>query len=888
MIRELLKLWTRVLGTVRNESCDSDFQLEIEEHVRLLTERYRQQGMTGEAAMLAARRQFGNTALVHEDRRNMQMFQTIESLRADLAYALRMLRRNRGFAAAAVVTLALGIGANTAIFSVCNAVLFRPLPYAEPSRIVTLWERQRDGTLGDVAPANFIDWRDASRSFSGMAAVRASSFASSFIVRGQSDASRLAGGDVSSSFFSVLGVRFMLGRNFLPEEDQPGQDRVAILSYPAWRDRFGADRDIAGKAITLNDETYTVVGVLPAGFQFGSTAADFQARSQVEIWVPLALDPQRLQRNSHTLRVIARLAPGVTLARAQAELDRIAANIARVYPNNTRDVGIAAVSLGERVTATVRAPLQMLLGAVGLVLLIACANVANLLLSRAAARQTEIAVRVALGATRGRLAQQLLTESLLLAGIGGTAGFLLALAATAALAPHLPPDLSRATGMVEDVRLLLFTTVISLAAGTLFGLGPLVGTRRISAGESLKQSHRVAGASHRGLRNGLAVAQIAIAIVLLIGAGLMTKSLWSLMHVAPGFRSDNILTARLSLPRSRYPDDRRIAAFERELLETLARKPGVQSAGLATYVPLNGLDNTWSFVIEGRRPLPVGVHNMAKYRPASEGYFETIGIPLLRGRTFTPADTAESPWVTVINDSMARAYWRGQDPIGTKLQLGPGEPWRTVIGVVGDVLHEGLDREATPEMYVPIEQSPNTESSPTIVIRTALDSAAAAAELRQAVAAIDRTIPVDRIQTAEQLISGSVAQPRFRTVILAAFSMLALVMASIGIYGVMNYLVIQRTREFGIRVSVGATRADVLRLVLGRAAVLIGVGTCVGLAASVGLVRLIATLLFGTAPLDPLTFAAAPALLAAVALAASYVPAWRATRVDPVVALRCE
>ncbi|HEY3241940.1 MAG TPA: ABC transporter permease [Phycisphaerae bacterium] len=887
MIRRLLKLWTRIRGTVRNEPCDMEFQREIEEHVRLLTERYRRGGMTAEAALLAARRQFGNTTLLEEDRRDMQAFPAIEALRADLTYALRMLRKNRGFATAAVVTLALGIGANTAIFSVCNAVLFKPLPYAEPSRIVTLWERQRDGTLGDVAPANFVDWRDASRSFSGMAAVSASSFASSFILGGQSEASRLAGGNVSSSFFSVLGVRFMLGRNFLPEEDRPGQNRVAILSYAAWSERFGAARDIVGKAITLNDERYTVVGVLPAEFQFGTTAADFQARGQADIWVPIALDPQRLQRGAHMLRVIARLAPDVALTQAQVELDVIAANMARLYPDQNRERGITAVSLAERATATVRAPLEALLGAVGLVLLIACANVANLLLSRAAARQTEMAVRVALGASRGRLAQQLLTESLLLAGIGGAAGFLVALAVTAALAPHLPPDLSRAAGMAGDARMLVFTAMISLATGTLFGLGPLVGTGRTNAGESLKQSHRVASAAHSRLRNGLAVAQISIAIVLLIGAGLMAKSLRALTHVAPGFRSDSILTARLSLPPSRYPDNRRIAAFERELLGTLTRKPGVQSAGLATYLPLSGLDNGWSFVIEGRPPLPVGTYNMAKYRPASAGYFETIGIPLLRGRSFTPADTADSPWVTVINDSMAREYWGGQDPIGRRLQFA-AETWRTVIGVVGDVRHEGLDGETKPEMYVPIEQAPNTESSPTIVIRTALDTGAAAAELREAVAAIDRAMPVDRIQTMEQLVSGSVAQPRFRTVILAAFSMLALVMASIGIYGVMSYLVIQRTREFGIRVSMGATRADVLRLVLGRAAALIGVGTCVGLAGSVGLVRLIAKLLFGTAPLDPLTFAAAPALLAAVALAASYLPAWRAARVDPIVALRYE
>jgi putative ABC transport system permease protein len=887
MIRRLTKLWLRIRNTVRNSPPDLEFESEAEEHVQLLAERYRRQGMTAEAAMLAARRQFGNTTLIKEDRSNLQGLPAIESLRADLIFAFRMLRKNRSFSAAAILTLALGIGANTAIFSVCNAVLFKPLPYADPSRLVTLSEREPDGRLGDVASANFVDWRDTSRSFSGIAAVRASSFAPSFILGGQSEASRLAAESVSSGFFSVLGVQLMLGRNFLPEENRSDGNQVVILSYAAWSERLGADRGIVGKTITLDDLPFTVVGVLPAGFQFGTEAADFQARDQVDVWVPMTLDPQILHRNSHTWRVIARLAPGVPLAQAQAELDVIAANIARQYPASNKDKGITAISLGDRATAAVRAPLETLLGAVALVLLIACANVANLLLSRAAARQTEMAVRLALGASRRRLAQQLLTESLLLAGIGGAAGFLVAVAVTAAVAPHLPPDLARARGIVGDGRVLAFTAVISLATGILFGLGPLIGTKRTSASESLQQSHRVAGASHNRLRNGLAVAQISIAIVLLIGAGLLAKSFWALTHVAPGFREDSVLTARLSLPPLRYPDNQKIAAVERELLATLRRKPGVQSAGLATYVPLSGMDNDWGFVIEGRPPLPVGTYNMAEYRPASQGYFEAIGIPLLRGRSFSQADAADSPWVTVINEAMARAYWTGQDPIGGHLQFG-SEKWRTVVGVVGDVRHDGLDRETKPEMYVPIEQSPNTESSPTIVIRTALDTAAASAELRDAVAAIDRTIPVDRIQSVEQLISGSVAQPRFRTVILAAFSMLALVMASIGLYGVMNYLVIQRTREFAIRVSMGATRADVLRLVLGRALALIGVGTCVGLAGSMGLVRLIAGLLFATAPLDPLTFAAAPALLAGVALAASYLPASRATRIDPMVALRYE
>jgi putative ABC transport system permease protein len=703
-----------------------------------------------------------------------------------------------------------------------------------------------------------------------MAAMRAPSFAPSFILGGQSEASRLTGQMVSSSFFSVLSVPFMLGRNFLPEEERPGQNRVAILSYAAWSARFGADPDILGKSITLDDASYTVVGVLPASFEFGSTAADFQERSQVEIWVPMALDPQKLQRGSHPLLVIARLKQDVKLAQAQAELDVLAAHLAQQYPEQNKDTGIVAVPLADKVTGSVRGALETLLGAVGLVLLIACANVANLLLNRAAGRQKELAVRIALGASRGRLAQQLLTESLLLASLGGLAGFVLAVAAIAALTPQLPADLSRAAGIAIDTRLLIFTAVIALVTGILFGLGPLFGSWRESALEALKQNNRTSTGIQTRLRSGLAVAQIAIAITLLIGAGLMVKSFWALVHVAPGFRSDSILTARLLLPTSRYADSRKIAAFERALRESLNGRSGIQSVGFATYLPLSGLDHVLGFLVEGRPPLPIGTYNVAKYRPVSAGYFETIGIPLLRGRSFTLTDTAESPWVVMINDSMAREYWPSENPIGQRVQFGGSG--RTVIGVVGDVLHEGLDGAAKAEMYVPVEQAPRIESNPIIVVRTALDPGSAAAELRAVVSAIDRTVPVDRIETMQQLVSGSVAQPRFRTMILTAFSLLALVMASIGIYGVMNHLVIQRTREFGIRLSLGATPSDVLRLVLRRAALLIGAGTCLGLAGSALLVRLIAKLLFGTAPLDPLTFAAVPMLLAIVALAGELYP----------------
>jgi predicted permease len=812
----------------------------------------------------------------------------IEAFRSDLMFGIRMQRKNPVFALAAVLTLALGIGANTAIFSVCNAVLFQPLPYADPDRLVMLWERTGAGALMTVAPANFVDWRGASRSFSGMAALNPTFGASaSFVLDGQAGATRLSGASVSSSFFSVLGVRFAIGRSFLPEEDRPGQNRVAILSHGVWQQRFGADRDIAGSRVTLNDIAYTVVGVLPVDFRFATSAAGFQEENQFDVWVPLALDPEKLQRNTHPLRVIASLNAGVTLAAAQAELDVIGASLARAYPSDNRDKGITAVPLAEELTANVRRPLETLLGAVGLVLLLACANVANLLLSRAVARGREMAVRVALGASRRRLAQQLLTESLLLSTIGGIAGLLFALTAMKLLSSYLPADLSRAADITVDMRMMAFATMTSLATGILVGLMPLFGAGRMNPAESLKENNRATGRAQSGLHNALAVTQIAIAIVLLVGAGLMTKSLWALRHVAPGFRSEGILTARLSLPRSRYPDNRRIALFEQELVNRLRGTPGVQSAGFATYLPLSGTDNGWSFVIEGRPPLPIGVFSMAQYRPVSAGYYETIGIPLIRGRWFTPSDTADSPWVVVISGSMARQYWAGENPIGQRLRFGPPTA-RTVIGVVGDVLHDGLDGDTKPEMYVPVQQAPNVESTPTIIVRTRLDSNAAAAQLRAAISTIDRAVPVDRIGTVEQLVSASVAQPRFRAVILTAFSLMALAMASIGIYGVMNYLVIQRTREFGIRLTIGATRVDVLRLVLGRAAVLIGAGTALGLGASVVLVRLIASLLFGTSPMDPVTFAVVPLVLAAVALLASYVPARRAMLVDPMAALRYE
>ena len=879
----LRRLWAKVRRSVRDMPRDEDFVTEVEEHVALLAERYRRQGMTSSEAVSAARRQFGNTALLEEDRRIMLTVPTIDELRGDLVFAARMLRKNPGFAAASVLTLGLGIGANTAIFSLCNAVLFRPLPYANPDRVVVLWETMIGKPI-TVAPANFVDWRNASQSFSEMAAVNPNA---GFTLGSLDEPVRLTGAGVSANFFTLLGIQFAVGRGFLPDEDRPVNSRVAVLSHRLWEDRFGADQRITGKTIRLNDDTYNVVGVLPADFQFATNAADFQARSQVDIWVPLALNLEKLNRGTHPLRVVARLKPGVTLSQAQAELNVLGANLARMYPADNKDKGIVAIPMAEQVTANVRLALQALLIAVGLVLLIACANVANLLLSRAVMRQREMALRVALGASHRRLAQQLLTESILLAGLGAITGSALAFAAIRFVIPLLPADLSRAAGIVVDARMLAFTAAISLFAGILFGLAPLLGAKRVNPGESLKQTNRVTGGGQSVVRSVLAVSQVSIATILLIGAGLMAKSFWTLMHVPPGFRTESILTARLSLPKSSYPDNRRVAAFERKVLEELHGRAGIQSAGFATYLPLSGSDNGWAFFIENQPPLPVGTFNFAKYRPVSEGYFETLGIPLLRGRLLSAADVADSPWVVVINDSMARRYWGSKNPVGERLRFN-GPTWRTVIGVVGDVRHKGLDGDPSPEMYMPVDQAANLETGPTIVVRTVLDARAGAAAVREVISAIDRDFPVDRIETMEQLLSRSVAEPRFRTTLLAAISILALAMASIGIYGVMNYLVIQRTREFGIRLSLGATRGDLLQVVLMRAASLTGLGIFLGLGGALLLVRFIAELLFRTPPLDRWTFAVIPVVLAVVALSATYLPARRATRVDPMVALRYE
>jgi putative ABC transport system permease protein len=817
----------------------------------------------------------------------------MDTLMQDLQYAIRTLIKNPAFSVVAILTLALGIGANTTIFTVVNGVLLKPLPYPEPDRLLMLWETQlHDDALHTVAPANFFDWREQSRSFVKMAAIDPYP---DFILNASGGPQRLTGAAVSSDFFSLLGVRMALGRNFLAEEDRPGQNHVVVLSHTTWLQYLGGRPDMIGKPLALNNTDYTVVGVLPREFSFVSEASDFQYRKHFDLWTPLALasPPPPWQRGTHPLSVFARLKPGVSLTQAQADLDGVASNLQRLYPANDKDRGIKAVSLRQHVVAHVRTALFTLAAAVGFVLLLACANLANLLLTRATTRQKEMALRVALGASRRRLAQQLVTESMVLVTLGGLLGLSFTYLGVPAMMRYLPADLPRTSEIAVDGRVLVFTGLISLATGILFGLLPFQ-SQRVSANDSLKQSGRGTSAAQSGLRSALIIGQVAIALVLLVGAGLMAKSFWTLLRVSPGFQTERILTARLSLP-PQYLNGyafgtgahRRISAFQRALLERVDSIPGVQSAAFTAYLPLGGTNNSWAIDIEGRPAKPPGVFDTTNYRPVSAGYFETIGIPVQRGRGFNPTDDEDHPLVVIINESMARTFWKQQDPVGQRLRF--DEPkWRTIVGVVGDVHHKSLGIQPEPEMYIPYGQVPNVEARPTIILRTSMEPTRLMGALRHAVSEVDANVPLDHIETMKQIVSVSVEQSRFRTAVLLIFALLALFVASIGLYGVMSYLVSRRIREFGIRMAVGATSGAVLRLVLGQAAKLVGIGICLGLCGATLLTRLIASLLYGTTPFDASTMASVSLLLAIVALLASYIPARRAAKTDPMDSLRYE
>jgi putative ABC transport system permease protein len=811
----------------------------------------------------------------------------MESMLQDLRFGFRMLARKPAFTIVAALTLALGIGANTAIFSVVNTALLRPLPYKAADQLMIVWEDgSKYGFPKDTpAPANFIDWRDQNTVFESMAAIADNTFN----LTGAGEPEKIEGQRVSASFFPLLGAEPLLGRFFLPEEDQPAAARVVIISYGLWQRRFASDPDIAGKPLTLNDQSYTVVGVTQKDFR---SPDPYQvAQEENALYVPIAFDSNEASnRGGHYLIVYARAKPGVSVNQAQAEMDTIAARLQQQYPETNMSIGATVVSLREQLVGDIRPALLILLGAVGFVLLIACANVANLLLARAVARQKEIAIRAALGATRRRLVGQMLTESLLLSALGGAAGLLLAWFGLRLLSALLPPNLSQASGVAIDATALGFTFLISLLTGAFFGLAPALQSSKPDLNETLKEGGKGSSSGGRSrLRNLLVVSEVALALVLLIGAGLLINSFLRLRNVDPGFNPNNLLTMKVVLPRSKYADDAKRIAFYDELLQRVESLPGVESAGLITNLPLIFHGNNAGVTIEGRPEPPPDEIPIAIVRAISPSYFRAMGIPLRSGREFNRQDAPDAPGAIIVSETAARVFWPGEDPIGKRLKMGSfnsDDPWLSVVGVAKDVRQFELDIEPKPQVYFPYTQS--GYFAPDLMARVAGNPLSLAAAVRSEVWAIDKDQPVSNISTMDLIMAESLARERFNVVLLAIFGAVAMALAAIGIYGVMSYAVTQRTREIGIRMALGASSGEVLKLVVGQGAKLVSAGVAIGIVSAFALTRLMESLLFSVSATDPATFAIISAALAAVALIASYIPARRATKVDPMVALRYE
>jgi predicted permease len=822
-----------------------------------------------------------------------------ESVLQDLQFGIRLLLRKPGFSSVAILALAVGIGANTAIFSVVDAVLFRPLPFDHPERLVEVWEHDlaRGEDHDSVMAANFVDWRNRSQSFEEVAAHAGGSVN----LTGLSEPERIRGARISAGLFPLLGVQPEIGRGFLPDEDQQGHPRVVVISNRLWKSRFGGDPEILGRAITLNNQDYEVVGVMPGGFAL-------PLNEESEIWTPLVFAPEELNlRNNHYLKVLARLKPNVTIEQAGAEMTGIAGQLKNEYPKTNENTGAAVFSLHSEVVGDVRTPLLIFLGAVAFILLIACANVANLMLARAAGRQREIAVRIALGASRWRLVRQMLIESVVLGLAGGGAGLLLALWGIELLsgsAQQMAVPRARSIGL--DGRVLLFTLGASILTGLIFGSVPALQASKPDLNDALKQGGRSSGSLRRTrTRNLLVVSEMALAFVLLAGAGLLINSFLKLRAVDPGLKPENVLTMSINLPRQKYAQPEQVIAFHRQLLEQATAVPGVEYAGTVTALPYAGSTNSFGYSVESEVAGDQTVSIISQQ--ASPDFFRALGIPLITGREFNERDVDGAPPVVIVSDSMAKRYWPDQDPIGRRIKWGNkqfGSPWMSVVGVVGEVRQRGLDTAPKPTLYVPSLQlgdpikmqvgvtlrdlMTNDARSIELVARSASDPAGLANAIRSAVWAVDPNQPVTRMKTMEQVLADTMIVQRFTTWLLASFAAIALALAAAGIYGVISYSVSQRTHEIGIRMALGAEQRDVLRLVVGQGMVPALVGLGIGIAGAIGLTRFLSSLLFGVSVTDPITFSVIGLLLLLVAVAACYLPARRAARVDPMIALRCE
>jgi putative ABC transport system permease protein len=798
----------------------------------------------------------------------------LEQLFKDLGYGFRMMRRRPGFTAVAVLTLALGIGANSAIFSVVNAVLLRPLPFPEPERLVSVYEALPQGGTGSVSVPNLTDWRAQSDVFTGIAAYQYGDFNLQ-----EQQPVRAVGVYVSPNFFDVLGATPEAGRAFLEGEDTDGRQRVVVLSDKLWRRAYGADAGLVGQDILLGGEKYTAVGVMPPSVQFPSPSA--------ELWVPLVFsDSQRAARGQHAFNTVARLKPGVSLEQAQEQMSTIGRILEQQYPAQQQGRGVTLSLVQEEAVQFVRPALLILLGAVGFVLLIACTNVANLLLARAASRRKEVAIRSALGAGRWRLVRQFLTESVLLSLVGGAAGLVVASWAVRALSTLAASYLSRAGEVSLDWRVVAFTTALSVITGVAAGLAPALHVSRADVQETLKESGN-AGSSARGnwMRSGLAVAEVASALVLLVGAGLLVKSFLRLQQVETGVRPENVLTMRVSLPAARYDTAQKSGLFYRDVLERVSAQPGVEAAGVINMLPLQRYGSNGEIQVEGHNPLPPGRVPLTEYRLASAGYFKALGIPLLSGRLFEAGDERDTARNVVVSQTLVRTFFLEGDAVGKRVKAG-GNDWLTIVGVVGDVRQSGLTQPSRPELFFPY--TAYRGDGMTLVVKGASDPNDLTAAVRKEVQAVDPNQPVYNVRTMQEVIDLSISNSRLNMTLLSVFAGLATLLAVVGIYSVMSYLVTQHTREIGIRMALGARPANILRLVIGQGLLLTLAGVGVGALAAFGLTRLMASLLYGVAGTDPATYALVSALLLLVALAACYVPARRATKVDPLVALRYE
>jgi putative ABC transport system permease protein len=806
----------------------------------------------------------------------------MEGLGSDIRYAIRNLIKRPGFLSVAVITLALGVGGTTAIFSVINALLVKPLNFPELERVVAVWERQpsRGVERNEASMANYLDWRNQNQSFEHLGLYRWWSTN----LTGVEPPERIQGFLVTANFLEVTGVKPIMGRSFAPDEDQPGKSPVAILSHGLWQRRFGGDPNIISKTITLNGIARTVIGVMPQGYTFPKGA---------DVLAPLTITPElQRSRQNHSYLIVGRLKPNVTVQQAQADLDTIAARLEKEYSETNTGWGIVVYPIVQDTVRQYSAALWILMGAVGLVLLIACANVANLMLARAASRQKEIALRAALGASRWRIIRQLLIESLILALVGGAVGVLIAYWSVDLLRALNPGEAAKfAPGWDKlgiNVPVLAFTLMVSILSGFFFGLAPAWQSSKPDLNNALKEGGRYASSGTHGLRRLLVISEVALSLMLLVGAGLLMRSFVQLLKTNPGFNPDNVLTMNLVLPAAKYKEPAQRASFYEELVRRAEALPGVESAAAVNYLPLGGSNSSDAFLIEGTPEPPPGQDFIGRYRVCTPRFFETLSIRILKGRGFTEQDKADSPPVIIVNETLARRFWPNTEAVGKRMRFaGPPEknPWMEVVGVSQDVKHE-LNLAVTPDFYLPLSQDP--WSSMVLVARTKVEPMALAESLRQQVWSIDKDQPVFDVRTMQQVRALSVSLYSFSSVTLGIFAVVALILAAIGIYGVMAYAVTQRTHEIGIRMALGARASDVLTLVVRNGMTLAMIGVIAGLVGAWILTRYLSSLLVGVSATDAFTLIGVSTGLLVVALLACYIPARRATKVDPLVALRYE